>query len=409
MSGRNFWGQQATWFIDPVGGNDEASGIDAGHAIKTCAERIRRVGVGGIVPQATTINYLNSPSASDVEVMSKLLIGVNSTLTLQGTRTVAATGTLTGFTAFNRAAQTKNSIQDTSIDFSTHVGRLCRITSGARLNVAWIITKDLGSHAAEISTPGTTNPASFGSFARGTPQVGDPYEIVTIPKIAFGEMSFGQAANQYPTTGFGRVIAQDLEFDFGNLSTTSFASGCIADFAKLIFVRCKFGPTSFRGNTVSLYQTYHTGYAFIDQGSIQFRAGAHSTHVQANNGGRASLDFDQLLEGGQIAGFRGGYIEVGTACAFNKTGDGVGINPGCTLLCSPAGDTVTALWGTGNTGRGVNAPAGANVIWYTGTGGARPTINAGLGLGRELMLGGDDFVWTDAPVQAGGAVAGTFQ
>lgn len=409
MSGRNYWHQQATWFIDPAGGSDEATGIDISHPIKTCGERIRRVGRDCVVPQPTTINYLGTPSAADAEVMSKMLIGPNATLTLQGTRTVAANGTLTGFTGFNRATQTKNSIQDTSIDFSLHVGRLCRIISGARTNVAWIITKDLGSHAAEISTPGTTNPASFGSFTRGTPQIGDTYEIVTLPKVTFGEMSFGQASNQYPSTGFGRVIAQDLELDFGNLSTTAFAAGCIADFAKLTFLRCKFGPTSFRGSNVSLYQTYHTGYAFVDQGSVQFKAGAHSTHVQANNGGRASLDFDQLLESGQITGFRGGYIEVGTACVFNKSSDGVGISPGCTLLCSPGGDGVTALWGAGNTGRGVNVAAGGSLVWYTGAGGARPTINAGLGLGRELLLGGDDLVWTDAPVQAGGAVAGTFQ
>lgn len=405
------WLTQATWVIDPgAGGSDENTGVDNVHAIKTCGERQRRCGRGYIVSTPTTITYLASPAASDIELFSRTLVGYNSTLTIQGQRTVAATGTLTGFTTFNRATQTKNSIADSGLagGFAAHVGRLCRITGGARVNSAWIISRDLGGGAAEISSPGLTATTTFGSFSRTTPQIGDPYEIVTLPVVTCGEFSFGQGANQYPSTGFGRVILQDLQLDFGNISTTAFASGFLADFVKIVVARCKFGAAYFKGSTISLFQCHHSGYALVEAGATQLHAGVHTTHVQANVGGRAFLDHDELLQGGQLTLFRGGYVEVGTACVFDKVGDGVSVNQGSSLLCSPGADGVTALWGTGNTGQGISITSGGSATWWTGAGGAKPTVNVGLGSGRELRLNGKDFLWTDAPVQSGGALAGEF-
>lgn len=403
---------QPTWFLSAATGNNRNSGLDSGHPIRDCAERQRRVG-NAPVTQPTTITYLDSPSTTDIEMFNRVPIGVGGSLTLAGTRTVVATGTLTGFTTFNRGTQTKNSIADTGLSggFAAHVGRYMRITSGPRLNVAWVVTKDLGGGSAEISTPGTTSTASFGSFARGTPQVGDAYEIVTVPILRAGIMDFAPGSQQRATTGFARVVMQDLEIDFGNQAsgtTTDFASGLVSEFIKPILVRCKLDAMSVRANAIGLFQCYHFGYILVTSASSIFMsAGAHTSHVQVNTGAYARLDFDELLQGGQLTLSRGGTVELGTVAIFDKGGDAVALNPSAVAIITPLSDSTGLLWGTNNTGRGINLQSGSQLKWFS-SGGNKPTVNLGLGLGREVLMGDTDFLYADVPVEARGASIGVW-
>lgn len=404
--------KQPTWFLSAATGSNRNSGIDSAHPLRDCEERQRRVGRAP-VRQPTTITYMDSPSASDCEVFDRVPIGVGGSLMIQGTLTVVTSGTLTGFTGFNRATQSKNIISDTGLagGFAAHVGRFCRITGGARVGTVWSITKDLGGGSAEIASPGITTATSFGSFARSTPQTGDPYDIVTAPILRAGAMDFIAGSQQRPTTGFNRVIVQDLEIDFGNKTSgvsTDFASGISSDYVAAQLTRCKLDAVSVRGSSLRVFQCYHSGYILVAVGaSVFMNAGAHTSHIQINTGAYARLDFDELFQGGQITLSRGGYVEIGTACVFDKVGDGIALNAGGVALCSPLSDAATsALWGNGNTGRGVNLNSGARLHWYSGAGGAKPTINAGLGLGREVMLGDADFLYADIPAEARGAAMG---
>jgi DNA-binding beta-propeller fold protein YncE len=58
-SSDGYWLTQATWYIDPVAGNDENTGV-SGHPIKTWAEFSRRCnGPDIFLPQSVTIIYIN--------------------------------------------------------------------------------------------------------------------------------------------------------------------------------------------------------------------------------------------------------------------------------------------------------------------------------------------------------------
>ncbi len=408
--------RQATWHISALTGSNSNSGIDADHPIRDCEERWRRCGVGYVVKQPTTIVYHDSPPISDIELFDDLLIGYGGSLTLQGTRTAVATGVLTNFTPYDRAAQTKNIIEATGLagGFAAHVGRHARITSGARAGTDFIITKDLGGGRADISTPGASTVIGSPSFARATPQTGDPFEIVTVPLLRCGIFAFLPGSQQRTAeSAFARVVVTDLELDFGNKTTGAtgaVASGIVADFVHVHVARCRLDAVSLRGGLLYLFQNYHYGYSMVNGGSFVYMwAGAHTSHVQTNASGYVLLDYDELFQGGAITAARNSTIEIGTACVFDKAGPAAQVNPGGLIMCTPSFDgAVTALWGTGNAGRGVDVEAGAQLRWYSGAGGAKPTVNAGLGLGREILLGGTDMLYADIPATVNGAEAGVW-
>ncbi len=407
--------RQATWHISAATGSNSNSGLDAAHPIRDCEERWRRCGTSYVVEQPTTIVYHDSPPASDVELFNDVMIGYGGSLTLEGIRTVVATGVLTSFTAFDRAAQTKNIIADTNLSggFAAHLGRYMRITAGPRAGTDWVITKDLGGGSAEISTPGATSSVGLGTFTRATPQTGDAYEIVTVPSLTAGTLAFAAGSQQgQAATGFNRVIIQDLELDFGNKVsgiTTDLRSGIVGHFVDPLLIRCKLDAMTSLAYPIRFFQCYHYGYVIIAAGSYaSLRAGAHTSHLQTNSGGHAILDMDELFQGGQITVGRGSSIEVGTACVFDKNGQGVAINPGATLICEPIGDGVTALWGTNNATQGITINAGGGLYYWNGTGGAKPTVNAGLGSGREVLLSVTDYVYANVPAVSNNAVMGTW-
>src|SRR6185503_7009116 len=52
------WATQASWYIDPIGGDNEATGLSSGTALKSAAELRRRVN-GQTLHQTTQINVLS--------------------------------------------------------------------------------------------------------------------------------------------------------------------------------------------------------------------------------------------------------------------------------------------------------------------------------------------------------------
>jgi hypothetical protein len=204
-------------------------------------------------------------------------------------------------------------------------------------------------------------------------------------------------------SGFGQFICQDLELDFGNRTsglTTDFASGIIAFLARTRFIRCRFDTLTTMAQSLHTYQCYHSGYTRLFGGAyVVMNAGAHNSHVQSNASAYVALDYDELFEGGAITIFRGGTIEVGTACIFRKNGAAVGINPGGTLIAIQQFEGISALWGTANT-NGLTINTTGNLLYQ---GGRPPTVNAGLGLGREILLGQTNRLYSELPIFANGS------
>lgn len=143
--------EQTSWWIDPVHGSDDATGLTMAAAVQTFAELVRRM--GSLAPALRifpTIQVLSSMPASDSIVFRPQLIGPDAGLVIQGTLT--PTGgplTLATFTPANTAA-----------------GQLARIavaghgawTPGTLIHTgtslaSFAIVEDLGGGAASITTP----------------------------------------------------------------------------------------------------------------------------------------------------------------------------------------------------------------------------------------------------------------
>ncbi|KKN37357.1 hypothetical protein LCGC14_0764180 [marine sediment metagenome] len=187
------WAKQLTWYVDADDGNDENDGNTDTTALATLSEYFRRVS-GITIKGAVTIQMLTDSSDAYVLVNSETPEGI----TIQGIRTVVATGTLTNVQAYNYVpgAAQRGEITDTSMDFSTHVLRRIILTSGASVGAyAWII-KDLGSNSCVISPWIAAN-----GFSEATPAITDDYEIVTQSTIS------GVYANQV----LFRLILRDLK------------------------------------------------------------------------------------------------------------------------------------------------------------------------------------------------------
>jgi hypothetical protein len=397
---------QNAWHIDPSAANNRSTGLDASHKIRDCEELERRLGRGTrVIRQPTTITYYGSQPDGDVAVLCNILFGYNATLTLQSTPTVAASGTLTNFTAFNRAAQTLNIVEDTGLagGFAAHIGRGMRISSGPRAGTYWILSHDLGGGQAEVSSPGSTVLTGVGgTFTRATPQIGDAYQIVTVASINCGSWSFGDASGQSITTNPIQIFALDLELNFGNKTTgtTTDSRSGIDTSVPIAFHRCTFDTVQFNAaNNAFARQCRVSGYTIAQPAArVSMQAGKHNIHIAAYSGSYVTLNYDELFDGGAITMLRGGTIEIGTACVFRKAvaDNACYIGPGATLVMLPDHDG-TALWGTGSLGHGLTVASGGAVACQ---GAVMPTINAGLGAGREVLLGGVDMLYSDLPATA---------
>jgi hypothetical protein len=124
-------------------------------------------------------------------------------------------------------------------------------------------------------------------------------------------------------------------------------------------------------------------------------------------GASINVDFDFLFQAGQIvvgnAGFGGGPSSFtgGNVAFFDGAFDGaISIESGSTYQSVNQNGQGDLLWGTANAGHGVRVRSFGGLLYTT-----KPTINGGLGAGREALVGGTDKQWGAVPFNDSGAAA----
>lgn len=217
------WGQQATWFVNPGAvGNDEASGLDVGHPLKTFAEWHRRIGGKIDIAMDLTIAAdlpIGDPTDFDVT------FGPAGGLVVHGTPSVVGGGTLTARTVRAAAANVPNDMTDATgagQDWSLLLDKLVHFTSGPAGVYCWV-AKDLGANKCRSSVPMTTGANLFTqaeivlagnetytvlqptvvhfSFMR----LGGPNTISGAPKVRFEDLFF----QTVPAAGAESLISPD--------------------------------------------------------------------------------------------------------------------------------------------------------------------------------------------------------
>jgi hypothetical protein len=391
---------QTAWFIDPTLGNDANNGLTAVTALKTDAERQRRWGALAVIGATTTVTYLGSPPTTD-QVNYNAQVKDGAALIVKGQRTTTKSGALTAVTVLNRGTQTPWSVTQQLLGVGD-IGSIIRITGGARAGAYARIMKSLGGGAVR-TTPFATFALSPIPLTVVTPQIGDPYEVVTLPTLEIGSANFTQLSNNFQVASPPANLVQfdSLLLD-GNFTLGVFSSLGI----EVYFSQCLMQNLTFTGCPNTAFR--HAGGG-IDgcvwkacSQALALACGALNNSCAAFSGGHLALDFDCLFQNSELFVEADTDVDGGFVSFFDSASadtalfvDSQGLYRSTTLASS--GDL---LWGTGNAGHGAVVKSTGRIVYST-----KPTINGGLGAGRESLVGGTDKQWGAIPFADSGAAA----
>lgn len=375
---------QYNWFVDD--GNVSAAlsnrntGKDSTHPIAG-EELSRRLGPRRLLADMAITCLSNS-------TIPALDLNLNGhQLTIAGQTTVNDSGTLSSFTAQNRATPTYNRLT-LSGSASGAVAKLMRITSGARSGAVWWGV-DNASGTVTVSTP-VQLPTDVTSalLTRVTPAASDPYQTLVLPKLTIGAANI-EGGSLVQATSPGTLLFQYLDLNLDTLRSspyvlvrnsklTSFWSPWRTDAAYVIGSNCHF--VGFASNTGNVYATVR-GYAgFASSSQLSFFGGSNSG--TASSGGM--LDYDFLLVNTSANVF--GNASFGSVGIFG-TGQ---VQVYGQLISTSLFDGVEAVWGNNSASVAMLVAPGGQYICS-----ARPTAtgNGGVAKVGQFTLAG----WNQVP------------
>lgn len=163
---------QPTWYVNAATGNDAADGATPATALRTLAELYRRTAWRVIPTSVPSVLFYLSGDFGFEPLVLKLVRQAQSTIIrVIGATTVDDAGTITGWQAEVATTNTRRQLTDASQDFTAHVGKRIRLTSGAYAGyVTWITSLGGGPTVANI---GKFNWPQVGA----DPAIGDAYVI----------------------------------------------------------------------------------------------------------------------------------------------------------------------------------------------------------------------------------------
>jgi hypothetical protein len=170
---------QTVWHVNELTGNNNNTGLTAATALQSVDEIVKRQGIKWRINNTQDF-FFDSNITSARFSMS---IGPLGFVAVHCTRTVSATGTLTGFTVDTQLTEA-TTITDTSRPSWTP-GTMIVMTSGAASGAKYWVAKDLGNNTARVSRPSLFNiyvdPLNP-TFP--TPAIGDSYQVVNLSSIS---------------------------------------------------------------------------------------------------------------------------------------------------------------------------------------------------------------------------------
>lgn len=344
------WRSQATWFIDGTSGNDEATGLTSGTAIKTQAEWARRTGSDPIVVQ--TITFTTSTSEDMIWALENTYD--QSLITVKGpdltSLTPIYTGTITAVPqnwdeSVREDGQITVDALPVSFTDSGLVDKLCVVTSGAAAGYSFWIAKDLGSKTAR-TTIATDMVEGFGY---AYPEVGDVFEVYDL--VALEGQQF-VALKGHSSAMYFQDLTVGISAD-GPHQGRSTLGECI-------FTRCKVygwdangaSYPQFYGSSTTNLKLYNVSaalcFASVNHGTLNVHQGKLVPEWMLVQDGGIVLDDHRAFLSPV------GYLAVyGVATAIT-------MGPGSQAECS-----TVDVWGGDISGTGIIASADARFITST--------------------------------------------
>jgi len=393
------WLQQATWFVDTAG-SDENSGLTALAPVKTDAEIRRRWGASPAeISTTVTITYAQSQTATtnfDIDLIGDALVK------FVGGFTVAQSGI--SISAVQIQARTAGAELGWAITGAglgaSDVGKLVEITAGTAGNIGAYarIQKDETGGKVRVSPFGKFNPTNFAAqFTAVTPLVGDTVRVVTPYTLRLGLLSVRSRslAINGPTPA---VIIDSLLVDGSEGGNLADQSTIEALGASVYIGRSIVRAVTVRGHdTEANYVRLVGGGAdsvYVRDGRTEFNkcglTNINGVGITVKAGGFATLTSDTYFQNIRLLVEIGGVATSAGAAFFDR------VTASSTIIVS-AGSRYTQTgavpdWGTANAGYGITVASLGGYSYAT-----KPTINSGLGAGRETRIGGTDKLYAAVP------------
>ena len=374
--GNDVWRQQATWYVDPVAGSNEANGATSGTPIATITELSYRL--GGSIIQSTQVNLLNNLPSTDslgqlvisVEWNRTLQSGAAPNLVISGQATTSRTGAATAnATLAVPATPIAGTFTDSGVaDWTADVGKILIVTSGAAVGAFCIISKDLTGGVAEVSRWSS----AFGTNTSTIPSNGDTYKVCTVTQVA---------EETLPTLLVGGANASPHnEVQFAYLRWTSATGPRVQNAGgfRFTFSACTL-PTGTNvycgmGGVANFQECYFSGGITVRPGATAtFLGNLHAGGVLFQ-GAQCPQYQDALHRGGTLTLDVGSTVVMTDVGMFGVASPLVVKNGSCAYL-------VNSLYGNGNTGTGTAPSQGGVIQFYTAN--FTPTLTAS---GAELAV-----------------------
>lgn len=381
-----FWASQPTWFKSAAG-NDENSGVDAGHPVKTYAEILRRVGT--LRPNQYTKVTLSADTLTAADPVLIPPLGPLGVWHIVGTRSAVYANNAGGFTTvtnLNRATQTLPRVKDTALsdtwqnlgyNGASSIYRI-RTTTGASAGaIAWGIGETGVAKETFVSawTIPVTGAGMASSFAEVNVAATDRFAIESVTQVTSARIKVDVPAASPSQV---RVILEDLYF---NTTETLQIDGPSA--FSVAVVGCNTVSATV-GNCAASLNASKFGTLAISGNSAAF-----SCYVSGKlsvTSGAPAIDGDTIAYGGGIRVSDGAFPLIGNVASFSNTGNGVDV-------FGTARVTGT-LWGTGNTAGGASVAPGGRIEYPAGN---KPTVVGA----DELYVCSVVLHWADVPYTDG--------
>lgn len=392
------------FFIDNgAAGHNENSGATALLPLNNDIELYQRWSQGkrARIATAITVTYAQTP-ITQTNYFYELIAG--GSLLIVGTPTISKAGTvLTAVQTQVRTAGAELGWAITAVGLAVaDLSKLAVITaSGTPANVGAYthLLKDEGGGKLRVSPFGTYN-ATTGAFTQVTPLVGDTIEIrdVFATTLSIGKFEECTQLNDPILATLSRTTFDSIGLN-SNVALSNAQGGIVGWGGPIYYVRTLFKQMTFAGQLQNVSALH-----LLRGGGI---AGGFTVNVRTNvNCTLIGVGASAFLQSRP-----GGHLSLLVDCYFQNARcltDGGSINSnGCAFFDTAASGAITLSmfsmsiwvqaggvpdWGTANTGFAIHVGSECCYSYVV-----KPTVNSGLGVGRESRIGGTDKLYTSVP------------
>lgn len=312
-------------WVDPINGNDNATGNTQSAAVRTTRQVARRLAAYDITVPSLDVRYTSYPPDNDpfrVDIAIQTSVGqIGPVLNFYGPPLVmVSSGTFSNVISRNRGLNTPWEVQDNIVVTTGDIASRIRIPSGPRAGATTWVSKAPGPGRRRTGEWGTWDVVNGGT--RVTPQAGDLYVIEQAPGVGhfdYVRVTAGDS-NVYPSQSL--VTFHDWDFTTGSMGGVGWAENRNT---QLTFMNCRF--RHFDNLKILTPVASPTTFSYIENcccdntvGEIRFvQGGINQNYVDGGvfvnallaEGGGCAIDFDTLMDGSSSLGGGGTIAAIG--------------------------------------------------------------------------------------------------